>query len=71
MYLLHVSMPVSNLEVETGNETDGIIVVGHKRRMSLKQGLAGVFQRAQSSRSDVDCNTPYCSMCIRMPASEG
>ena len=49
-------MPISNPEVEAGDETDYII--GYKkRRVSLKQRLAGVFQRIQSSRSYVDCKT--------------
>ena len=40
-------MPISNPEVEAGDKTDGSI--GYKkRRVSLKQGLAGVFQRMQS-----------------------
>ena len=61
-YTLHnVSMPISNPDVETGDETDGII--GYKKRnMSPKQGLAAVFQRIQSSRSNVDYNRPHCSM---------
>ena len=38
-------MPISNPEVEAGDKTEGII--GYKkRRMSLKQGLAGVFQNS-------------------------
>ena len=59
--LQNVSMPLSNPEVEAGDATDSII--GYKkRRVSLKQGLAGVFQRIQSSQSNVDCNRPDCSM---------
>ena len=41
-------MPISNPEVEAGDETDRII--GYKKRhVSLKQGLAGAFPRIQSS----------------------
>ena len=52
--LHNVSVPISNPEVETGNEADGIIGC-RKRGMSLKQGscLAGLFQRIQNSRSNV------------------
>ena len=43
--MLHdVSVPTSNPEVEAGDKADGII--GYKkRRVSLKQGLTGVFQK--------------------------
>ena len=59
--LQNVSVLISNPEVEAGNKTDGII--GYKKRcVSLKQGLAGVFQRIQSSRSNVNSNRPHCSM---------
>ena len=51
-------MHISNPEVEAGDETDSII--GYKkRRVSLKQGLAGIFQRIQSSRSNADCSVIY------------
>ena len=50
-------MPISNPEVEDGSKTDGII--GYKkRRVSLKQGLAGVSQRIPSSHAnEVDRTT--------------
>ena len=42
-------MPISNPEVEAGDKSDGII--GYKkRRVSLKQGSAGVFQRIRAVR---------------------
>ena len=59
--LQNVSMPISNPGVEAGDKTDSII--GYKKRLvSLKQGLAGVFQRIESSRSNVDCNRSHCWM---------
>ena len=56
-------MSISNPEVEAGDKTDGIIGF-KKRRVSLKQGLASVFQRIQSSQSNFDCNRPHCSMSL-------
>ena len=52
--MLHnFSMPISNPEVEARGKTDGII--GYKkRRVSLKQGWAGVLQRIKSSGSNDD-----------------
>ena len=62
--LRNVSMPVSNPEAEAGDKTYGII--GYKKlRVSLKQGLAGVFQWIQSSRSNFDCNRPHCSVPLK------
>ena len=37
----NVSVPILNPDVETGDVTDGVIGY-RKRRLSLKQGLAGV-----------------------------
>ena len=49
-------MPISNPEVEAGDKTDGII--GYKkRRVSLKQHLAGVFRRFQGSRTKIEIGT--------------
>ena len=48
-------MPISNPEVEAGDETDGIIG-NKKRRVRLKQGVAAVFRRIRSSQSKADCN---------------
>ena len=63
-------MPISNPEVDARYMTDGI--VGYKkRRVSLKQCLARLFLRIQSSRGNVDCNRPHCSMGIRIIASQG
>ena len=61
-YTLHnVSMPISNLEAETGDNKDGII--GYKKHhMSLKQCVADVLQRIQRPQSIVDCSRPHCSM---------
>ena len=54
-------MPILYPEVEAVNKADDII--GYKkRRVSLKQGLDGVFKRTKSSQSNVDRNRSHWSI---------